>query len=397
MSLLYKFQTLFRPEKCPYCFQQFLLRKAELRCTNKKCTGQAVDRIRADRWEDTTRMGKVLPSPGVFAKQGTCDACGRHTYRRICPRCHVELPASVGQCPNRIFAVIGAKEAGKSHYIAVLINELIKRVCPPMHVSMEPLDDQTMTRYRDQFYDPLICKLQLLEATKSGLVSNPFPLVYSLKQSGTNVLGQPVIRRTTTLVFFDTAGEDLNSDDTMSSVSNYIGWADGIIVLLDPLQLPTVRNQLGMKPDDSPQINTETTDILTRTSKLIRNVRGLADDSIIKVPLAVAFSKFDAVQRLVDPQMQLNRSPNHQGGFDVEDAAAVNDEMQSLLVSWDGEGLISQATTSFRYVNFFGLSALGESPIGTKVPRILPHRVAEPFLWMLHHHGFLAGKKGEEA
>ena len=51
------------------------------------------------------------------------------------------------------------------------------------------------------------------------------------------------------MVFFDTAGEDLNSEEIMSSVNKYIIQANGIILLIDPLQFDSVKmvqNQIGL-------------------------------------------------------------------------------------------------------------------------------------------------------
>ena len=47
-----------------------------------------------------------------------------------------------------------------------------------------------------------------------------------------------------TFVFFDTVGEDLNDEDTMSTVNKYICKSAGIVFLLDPMQIPAVANQL---------------------------------------------------------------------------------------------------------------------------------------------------------
>ena len=45
-------------------------------------------------------------------------------------------------------------------------------------------------------------------------------------------------------MFFDTAGEDLNDEDTMSTVNKYICKSAGIVFLLDPMQIPAVVSQL---------------------------------------------------------------------------------------------------------------------------------------------------------
>ena len=102
------------------------------------------------------------------------------------------------------------------------------------------------------------------------------------------------------------------------------------------------------------------------------------------MPLAIAFSKIDAVMPLVDEQFQLRHSANHENGFDEEDFEAVNSEMQSLLDTWDGRDIIQHAKGEYETYGFFGLSALGCNPHGDdKIPSVTPHRVEDPFLWLL--------------
>jgi hypothetical protein len=180
--------------------------------------------------------------------------------------------------------------------------------------------------------------------------------------------------------------------------NKYIYRSDGIILLLDPLQLERVRDQLGGS-EPLPSRNTDATDIVTRVTKLILEGRGLAADAKISTPLAIAFSKFDAVEPLIDPQFQLRADPDHRSGFDQADFHAVNAEMQALLIEWDSRVIQDQVEGRFEHSGFFGLTALGCNPHGDqKIPRVLPRRVEAPFLWLLHHHRLLpAARRPQEA
>jgi GTPase SAR1 family protein len=303
----------------------------------------------------------------------------------------MELPQTTGDCRNLIFAVIGASLVGKSHYIAVLINELQKRVGPALGILLEPVNDRTIRRYREYFYDPVYRRGEVIVRTVTAIADNrvQFPLMYSLSFHGRGFLDTQKIRKTVTLAFYDTAGEDLDDQDIMSTVNKYIYRADGIILILDPLQLGVVRDQLdGRTP--LPERRTETLDIITRTTNLILAGRRLKPSARVPTPLAIAFSKFDAVESLVDPQFQLRASPNHIAGFDKADAAAVNGEMQSLLSQWDGDDILHQVRLRYPRHAFFGMTALGCNPHGTnRIPHVLPRRVEDPFLWLLHHHGLI--------
>jgi hypothetical protein len=381
-----------RPEVCPFCFEEFRLKDTPFRCTTppSRCPPE-IDPIHSRVWEETAPLGKVIPGAGRRVRSMSCPACSQLTYRRLCPHCHMELPHTTGRLRNVIFAVIGAKEAGKSHYIAVLVDRLRKQVGPALGMLLEPLDDATIRRYREDFYRPLYDAKTVIRGTVSALADRRVqaPLVFSLTFSGTGLFGRRRITRAVTLVFFDTAGEDLADLSSMATVNKYIVRSDGVILLLDPLQLRRVRDRLdGSTP--LPTLNTETADIITRTCQLITTGRRLRPDAMLTTPLAVAFSKFDAVEPLVDAQLQLHASAHHDGGFDKADFDAVNAEMQALLEQWESDEIYNQVRTRFRHFGFFGLTALGCNPhADQQVPRVLPRRVEDPFLWLLYQHRLL--------
>ena len=53
-----------------------------------------------------------------------CLKCKNPTDKRLCPECHMSLPSQIEEIKNRIFAVVGSADAGKSHYISVLIKKI---------------------------------------------------------------------------------------------------------------------------------------------------------------------------------------------------------------------------------------------------------------------------------
>jgi hypothetical protein len=306
----------------------------------------------------------------------------------------MDLPQTIGDFENYIFAIIGAKESGKSHYLAVLIDYFRRHIGPSLRILLEPVNDYTIKRYKEHFYNPIFEDKQTIPSTQSGLlnINVRLPLIYSMVFSGRGLFGKKRIAKAVTLAFFDTAGEDLNAQDIMSNVNKYIYRSDGIILLLDPLQISYVRDQLD-GTTQLPEQNTETSEIITRTVLLIRGARDLSSTKMIETPLAVAFSKIDTLDPLLDPSSQLNSSPNHDECFDVLDSQAINDEVQSLISNWgQGETLIQQVTTHFRNYCFFGLTALGCNPHGTNtIPRVMPRRVTDPFLWLLYRHKLIRG------
>lgn len=376
---------------CPYCFDSFPLGGTPYRCTQFTRCAPEVDPVRKARWGEDMPLGKVLP-PGC---KGRCPHCGDRLPLRLCPGCHMELPKAVVESDNLIFALVGAKDAGKSHYLAVLVTQIEEHVGPLMDILLSPVNEDTMKRFKERYKDPLYKRGIVIRGTQSARtdVIVQRPLIFSLEFSRKGLFGaRKRIHRSITIVFFDTAGEDLDDENVMSSVNKYIFRADGIILLLDPLQLGAVRDRL--EGAALPGQNTETVEIVQRMTNLIRRGRGLPENSEIPTPLAVALSKLDAVAPLLDPQLQLHASPNHDSGFDRADFSAINAEVQALLRGWQGESMAHQVRMRYRHHAFFGLSALGVDPLamGGKVGRIQPRRVEDPFLWLLHYHGLIRAR-----
>ena len=96
-------------------------------------------------------VGKALEPGGAFVRSVRCPSCKHQTTKRLCPHCHMELPHTTGDLRNYIFALIGAKDSGKSHYLAVLITQIRKHLGPDLDLLLEPINDYTIRRFREQF------------------------------------------------------------------------------------------------------------------------------------------------------------------------------------------------------------------------------------------------------
>lgn len=395
---------------CPYCFEKNDLYKIKFRCQSEigRCSGADIDEIYAKhRNQPSVSMGKVIDIPtkkGINAisfklpKSIICTDCSEKSSIRICPNCHSELPFTIGDFKDLTFAIIGAKEAGKSHYIAVLINRIQNHISMTFDANMQPINDETITRYRQDFYNPIFVKKEIIQGTDSARANFNvrLPLIYTLSFMGKSMfgLGGKKISSVTNLVFFDTAGEDLNEEEIMRTENKYIYNSQGIIILVDPLQIPEVRNLLGGKGIEMPNVNTETRDIITRVANLIRRATSKKPTQLIDTPIIVAFSKIDALQEILDPTSPLNYEGRHDGYFNKEDFDSVSNEIESRLAAWSGHEFIQNLRLNFSNYAFCGLSALGSNPHGqSKIPKLRPLRVEDPFLWLLHHHKVIKAKK----
>ena len=397
---------------CPYCFEKHKLTEVQFRCTNKRC--KDCDDVEMTRYENGNlkmpKQGKrtfTVTSKNVFSVPASakCPDCGNTTYKHICPSCHNELPESTLTGKDMIISVVGSRATGKSHFVGVIIKELRDRISVSFGGSLEGFAD-SYQRWESTFANKLYVSNEKLDLTQSSVqnVDNGAyrPLIFKLKLKHKALFKEAI--ESFTFVFFDTAGEDLDDEDTMSTVNNYICKSAGIIFLLDPMQIPAVASQL----DESvvsrasglgARLNsvTKADDIMTRVSNLIRHDKGMDETQKIDIPVAAVFSKFDAIESLVPSDCTVHNPSPHcaEKCFDLSDWHNVNSEIVALLHEWNAEAFISQLETNYRNYSYFAASALGlnnNPTAGGKIERPRPHRIEDPVLWILKENGVIKGK-----
>ena len=124
------------------------------------------------------------------------------------PKCHNELPTFFHKADSHIISIIGARASGKTHYITVLIHELLN-LGYKLDISTIPQDvgedrsQITSKRYQRDYKNPLFDGNKELPKTQKN-AQDHYPLIYQIKsgQSGFNK------SKALYLVFYDTAGEN---------------------------------------------------------------------------------------------------------------------------------------------------------------------------------------------
>ena len=391
---------------CPFCFEEKLVKDVQFRCVNLRCDD--VNDIELSIYEgmkiNLKDLTKPIPKKGKptfsvkpsttfnIPQSASCPSCNQVSTKVICPACHNSLPDSSLTGEDMIISIVGSRAAGKSHYVGVIIHELIERVAGKFDGSLTSFDDTT-ERYAQSFGRKLYIDLQKLDLTQSSTENTNNgayrPLIYVLTIEKSKKI------KKYTLVFFDTAGEDLGSADKMNTVNKYICKSSGIIFLLDPLQIWDVRNQFDDKTlDRTSNVPVHEAirpdDILTRVSDMIRNDRKRSKKASlakIDIPVAVVFSKFDVIVPLIpEGSAVLNTSPHCDArAFVMSDYHNVNLEIQGLLKTW-GATVVHPLERNYKNYSYFVASALGidNAPLEDgKIERPRPHRIEDALLWVL--------------
>jgi hypothetical protein len=379
---------------CPFCIRQIALQDTHYRCMNSECKGMGPDALYAvpRGYNPTLPVGRVLiPGKQTTAYRGgiICDVCGERSTTRICQHCHQELSQDAGQLDQHIIAIIGGRATGKSHYIASLINRLQNEVALNFDASVRMMGEETRRRWKNDFHTPLFVKKELLRPNRPASVdaSVRTPLMFRFKfEDGSR-------QRALSISFFDAAGEDMASLSKMSVYNRYICYADGIIFLLDPLQISSVRHLLPPTKLPDQDLNASPEYIVNDLRELFEREHNLSATQKVKVPIAFTLSKVDALMPILDPASVLRRPSRHSGWLDLYDVQSVDTEISSYLTDWIHPAFMKGIRSEFEYYNFFGVSSLGGQPENNHLSVVSPLRVEDPFLWLLYKLKLIKGKK----
>jgi hypothetical protein len=386
---------------CLFCFSRFPPEQALFRCTNPACPDLTPDPVYGsfEGLPGIGPMGRVFPTPpparsllgrAAPVLAADCPTCGRTTQKRICPVCHHELQHDAGMVDEKIIAIIGARSAGKSSYIAALVRRLRSEVGMNFGTSLTAANEHTRLRYRQDFEEPLFRDHRVLEATPpAGLEARTkTPLVFRLTFNTGRRRS-----RVASLVLFDTAGEDMQSLDAMSTEARYICHADALIFLLDPLQIDTVRALLPAANLPVRDPSAEPLHIVERLRELYERSGGLRPGQKIDRPVAFTLSKIDTLYPIIDPGSALFRTGEHFGYLNLRDVETVHTEIYNYLQAWSGPAFNNTVSSNFRVFRYFGVSALGQAPERGSIQTIASLRVEDPALWLLYLFGQITGKK----
>jgi hypothetical protein len=197
--------------------------------------------------------------------------------------------------------MVGGKDAGKTVYTTVLVHELRHNIRRRFAADIWFAGDQqggmsSVSGWLEQYERSLFDKSTLLESTQSATNGIKVPLVLQWRQPGRNLFGRET-HRTTTLSFYDAAGEDMTSQEFVNAQA-YLASADGLIVLLDPFKLPGTQDRITV-PESSRRDAEPPFTVLTRITELLRNSHGVGGQRMIPIPIAVVFSKIDAFYRML--------------------------------------------------------------------------------------------------
>ena len=368
---------------CPFCFNKLNPGKLFYRC-NCKEPGTANYHIIENRKAD---------SKGFC----TCDLCNHTTTKKVCYICRKELPADILENDTKIISIVGAANSGKSYYVGTLLRQIMEK-----HIFSTMGTKRISTKwvvgsgdeYAKRFKKPLESQSILPPTQKNtDIVKDNPPILIELMYETKKLFGTHTVQNTYS--FFDAAGETFENEDDLAAITPYIAHSEGIVLILDPCQIPHVDAAVSaVKPNLSKASDKTYSDILNNTASVVRTSQRLTVNNKIKIPLCIAFSKWDLLietPNLLPGDLMVSKPSQYNlSGYNASAIETISSEIRSLLMQWE-PNLVNLAESSFEEVKYFGFSAWGSSKSATngKAPPIASFRVEDPMLFILNKDGIV--------
>ncbi len=373
------------PAYCPWCMADLDFNPKKVRWI---CAGEE----------------KHIRIPSMVGGNPVCPECGAPMTNMACPNsdCRVRaLPTDFDKFDEYIYlTLVGPKSVGKTVYMTMLTEKISKifRDNYRYSVTLDPMSIENQTEERNRLYSN-----HMMPVYTS--VGNQKPIILRFKFSIDTRTKMPRI----VLVIQDTPGEIYTNEKSYEihnpPISDYLQKSDGILFLVDPLQMEAVRNCIALEdlPNDNiNELGRLFNNVLEQFSAEIKRRKENVDrNGKIKTKLATILMKEDAIGReplnegeeavLIGSDSFIRRSA---GTIDLDGLNIISQEIEEYIND-NADGLATDIKASYERgcFKFFAVSALGTSPSKDEngdmiIPNNpIPFRIADPIIWMLSATG----------
>ncbi len=319
--------------------------------------------------------------------------------KRLCPYCHNELIPGAGRDEMLLISIIGDTNVGKTVYLTVL-TELLQQ--DPYFKGA--LQFAGSTEEKEMYlgnFKKLIRDMEMLPGTERIKVP-PMPFYYNynyIDEYGHEKENSIIV------IFYDIAGEDCRSMESMKKKGLNIKYSSGILFLVDPSRFCYIKDKVA----DADEIdNRYVVDIFGALNQfLIANTY----DTKTHIPTAIVLTKSDLLHdipyfKMRYPELLEDEREVHKG---YVDQAFIEEEGKKIreFLQYAREYSLLNNTKFFSDVAFFMVSALGKSPelIDEKYSDfqyigfqggIEPYRVTDPFYWILMKNNLISIREHNE-
>lgn len=318
----------------------------------------------------------------------TLDILGRDKLlSKKCPSCHHPLQGIGGT--NAHIPIVGSRNAGKSRYTVMATRELIEDYALGNNLEISFPNDKHRETYEANIERlRLGALLDITQSIEGGAKASNLEITTS-NQAVNNLL-----------YLYDTAGEDISSDEKTSQQETYFKYVHGVVLIVDPFKIPQVYetykkelNNVNINPDDQ-----NLDDIFGRVLDLFERVAPKGGKNKFSQPFAVVVNKTD----LCDLEQKIGhysaREYMAKNPTCTKEIDAINTLVEDFLNDNGERNFVTNLRSYFSNVRFFSCSslgpdlALGSSSLNSSTNSLKGIRVLEPMLWLMEQTKTLPNK-----
>lgn len=313
---------------------------------------------------------------------------GEKCNRRVCRYCHNPLLTNYGKSPVKFITVIGITGAGKTIYLSQILKKM------EAYITKGGLSATFKNTGVLNFIENNGIAVNKALPGSTPITQFQQPLFYEITGNGE---GESKI--TNTLVLYDVAGEIFSGNDQeiVQRFAPFIEHANGIILLIDPMQFENISNvNQGGQTLSIPATALNTINTIISHGEINKRC---------EVPIAICISKIDTenVQNVLNQNLRgmlLNDVQGVMGDngfakteFNAKDYNPIARDLNDFIRNND-MSLAQMLYTNYDEYNFFAFTALGCDVIDKEggyypVGPILPKRIEEPLLWLFNKFGYI--------
>ena len=302
---------------------------------------------------------------------------GRKKLQAICPICLSEGKTTyLNDRESRPLCVpvVGGRSVGKTAYITAFSKRFVEYVAPQNGLEIEfynKAKEDIYTEIKSDFaHGSTRMTVRTQDISKSSSVSFSF------------FVKNKSLRPERLVHIYDIAGE-VFTDNNENEVQRQYEYCQGIIFMVDPFAIPTVRARYGSKltPEDIAGIGkADINGIINVFINKIREVTGLSDRKMSNVPIAVVIGKMDSANlreefseekidelKYLNPEIKINKND------------AIDYLCRKFLKDNEMESFINAIDMKFKNNRFFAVSSIGHT---RDAGAYNPINVLEPMEWI---------------
>ena len=302
---------------------------------------------------------------------------GRKELRAICPCCLSEGKTTyLEDRESRPFCIpiVGGRSVGKTAYITAFSREFLENVAPKNGLQIDFYNDKKRNIYAEIKSD--------YNSGGTRMTARPQDRMQSSSVSFSFFVKHRKLKPERLVHIYDIAGE-VFTDNNENEVQRQYEYCQGIVLIIDPFSIPTVRMKYEntLTPQDIAGIGkADLNGVVNVFMNKLREVTGLSDRKMSKVPLAIVIGKADSgnfMEEFSEDKIQkiISANPN----LSLTNIDAIDYLSRRFLIENEMGSFLNAVDLKFQKNRFFVASAIGHT---RDAGQYNPKGVLEPMEWI---------------